>query len=188
MKKGFAMVLISSVVFVLCGCAELSQSSRDQAVSQLHQRSSASFSDPRLNPIKNCAPYYSNDPGTPSSLPDTCPSDEQKIAINLLRDKIKTRRADMLEVEGRFSFYDTPVHMEFMTKADAYLGKLYRCEMTFQQYAEAYNTAVNEAEQKALVAKRDESSRRNREADEAAAYVSDMAFKQQLLYELGKKN
>ena len=187
METKSLLTVVLGIVLLVGGCAEMSKSAGDKAAEQFQQRTAVRYVDPGLDSIRKFVPFYKNDPGVPSSLPDTCPSDEQKISINVLREKIQRVRADLMEIGSQYSYYNLHIVLESLTKIDTNLGKLYRCELTFQQYAEAHRTITNEEDEKSVIARNNRDAQRNREADEAAAYVSDMAFKQQLLYELGKK-
>ncbi|MHC1790296.1 hypothetical protein [Solidesulfovibrio sp.] len=146
--KRFILALIGLVlVGQLCGCGAAKQSAADKEFKAISDETVAALSDKSIDPIRDKAPFFGNGRITSTMAPNSCPDDTEKQAINAVRTQMVAFKDKILGLNNKYSFRDMPQMLKAMDAVSLGLAKLYRCELTYQQYAEAYEIIRNGAQQ-----------------------------------------
>lgn len=144
-----AMLTVALVVaaFGLCGCGAAQQAAADRDFDAIAQATATDLKDKSVDPIRDKVPFMGNGGINAMSAPDSCPNEEEKRALIVLRSKTDEFRSKVVSLNDKYSFRDLPQMLKAMDAMSYGLVKLYRCEITYQQYAEAYERIRNNADQ-----------------------------------------
>ena len=146
--KRCVLGLVCLAVFVqLCGCGAARQAAADKEMSSLGDETKAALGDKSLDPIRGKVPFFGNSQVTATTAPDSCPNEEEKRAINALRGHLAAFKSKALSLNDKYTFRDMPQMLRTMDAVSFSLIKLYKCELTYQQYAEVHEMIKSRSEQ-----------------------------------------
>lgn len=144
------IIYMAMLCMVLTGCAAARQAELNKEIAAAKEQTLLQLTDKRLDPIRAKVSFPGNKVSVPTSLPDECPNENEKDAINTLRGILALEKATVSSLDSQFVVYDSDIVLTYLSSVDSNLGKLYRCELTFQTYAESGQRLRDMAEQDSI--------------------------------------
>lgn len=171
MKRAIVALTAVVVVAQLWGCGVVRRAAVMSDASESNSIAMARFSTKDLDPIRGKASFPGSGLKSPTSAPNECPTEQEKIAINRLREIMIDNKNDLESLVSKHNFKDGRPPILGLEALIYNAGKLYRCEMTYQQYAEErerINSLVKDAMMN--IAQADAYEKRIRAQQTAAAF------------------
>lgn len=169
MKRAIVALAAVVVVGMLSGCGVAQRAAARKDLAANEQQMNVEYSDHGLDPIRGKVPFRGNRNIVPTSLNEECPNDAEKEAINLLRQKINKTKQDYYVLINKYNFYDSKELVDFLSIEDFNLGRLYKCQLNFQTYAETMERAKDVAQSSAMAKGQEMERVRQIQAQQAAA-------------------
>lgn len=169
MKKVAMVVAVLVMTVQMYGCGAAKQAAADREFDKLADETTLALNDKSIDPIRDKAPFFSNGKITATMAPASCPTEIEKQAINALRVHLATLKNKTLALNDKYSFRDMPQMLRAMDAMSFSLISLYKCDMTYQQYAESYERIKSGAEQDLVAVKAQIQAENAQQAQAAAA-------------------